>query len=223
MFPTVVAVYGGDLEGFRECIEAQERLAAQAGFDRMKALSGMQRAEWALAAGAYAEALVLGEKAIAGYRALGSPFGLANSLATYCDAHLLSGSGDRIPALLLEAIVTALPNGLACWSFDALALYAAQGGRASEAALALGFADARYRDIEEIRRPWDRQVERRALELLADLPPADLAARRAEGARLAADEAETLARNVLGFQDISARGAAAGVQPVESKQPEVTP
>jgi predicted ATPase/DNA-binding winged helix-turn-helix (wHTH) protein len=214
LWATTVAAYSGDLQRFAARIDEQERLAASASFDRLRILSRMQRAELALASGACSRALALGTEAIAAYRAFGSPFGVANCLATYCDSLLLSGRHEEVPEPLLEAILTALPNGVACWSFDSLAVYAATAGRLEEAALALGFADAQYRSIEEIRRPWDRQVERRALEMLAALPAELLAARRTEGARLTDHEAEALARDLLasGIQHISARAAGGGVQ-----------
>jgi len=93
-----------------------------------------------------------------------------------------------------EAVPLLREDGALFWLFDHFALHGALAGRAKDAALLAGYADAAYRRVGRQREPMGcNAVERLAMLLRETLPAEEISRLRELGARLSEDQALTLA------------------------------
>ena len=195
---STVAAYAPSLERFISCLDAFEMAALEARSARLIALASMQRAECALRSGDSRRAIELSELAIDHCRRITNPFGLANSLCTLASAYLLEGYPDQAADSLAEAVPIAMGVGIGAWACDPFALYAVRTGHARQGALLLGFADRRYEETHEVRRPWDTDVAGlAAAEAAATLGSGEVSALRQRGATLGAAEVLAFAAELL--------------------------
>jgi hypothetical protein len=166
---STVAAFGHDMALFASRIRSLEAAALAIGGARYIALASMQRAAHALSVGDVASALALAPAALRNTAGLGNPLGFANARLKYSIALLLADRDEEARGLMCECLPVARLSGVLGWACDPLALYAARQGRASEAARLVGFADACYAAIEEIRRPIDERVAALAMDLAASM------------------------------------------------------
>lgn len=193
-----VAAYDDDPENYARLTRIQEELARQAGSHRLEMVSKDYFLEAALNTGRVQEALQLGRELLTLLGAHDNSLVRAISSANICHAHLLAGDTEAVSAVARQALPIALGSGVAGWLFDPLALYAARLGRHDAAARLLGFADARYAAIEEIRRLHDRRSAAETEALVAKaIGAGELERLRAEGAAMGSDQAAALAAEVL--------------------------
>jgi hypothetical protein len=137
-------------------------------------------------AGDCADAIALGERAVAELRQLDQPSNLGLALSNLCAALLLCGQPERARASAAEAWPLMSRSGWSYLLVDSLALLAAGQGRPVDAARLLGVADAWYAAHQEERQPNEAALERRSASALdAALGPAVHAAERAGGRGLA--------------------------------------
>ena len=184
--------------------------AAEAGLQRALALAeaiGDERrilrvrfriAEAATAAGRWPEAIAEGQAVVAELQRQNRPLQLGMALANLAAAHGLSGDTAAARAAASAALPLLLPHhygGVLCHH---LALLSAQAGRAGEAALLLGHADAWYAANQS---PQRQAVEQRLLAEAWPVIEAQLGAQaglqREAGARAGAAEAQAWMRRAL--------------------------
>ena len=181
----------GDPGQARELLEdALSEIGTRGGFaDRALLWMG----ELAEGDGDSAAAQHLFEQALELGRARGSKIGIANAL--HALGRVVAGQGDlrRAGALQNEALELRHQIGDApgvVGSLEAVAGLAAASGSHHQAATLMGAADAVRRQKGYTRAPWERAWSESALEhVRGALPPVDLDAARAAGARLTIDEA----------------------------------
>ena len=170
-------------------------LAQHAGADRAAAWARLKLADAALMAGDCAEAIELGEQAVAELRQLDQPSNLGLALSNLCAALLLCGQPARACEMAAEALPLMARSGWAYLLLDSVALLAAEHGRAAQAARLLGVVDAWYAAHQDERQPNEAALERHASTAIdTALGQPGHAAQRAEGRALADADAQRLAR-----------------------------
>jgi hypothetical protein len=194
----VVSAYGDDLALYASRCRVQLAAAVEAGSERLAAVARMFLVEATLNSGDIAHALELSRASVAEMRCGDWTLARGNSLATFCVACLMANDPEPIPAAALDALRFALPNGVGGWLFDPLSLYAARIGRAEDAAKMLGFADACYAAIEEVRRLQDQWAEGEAVAAIEKaIGVKRLSTLRQAGRELTVEQGEMLARQFL--------------------------
>jgi len=149
-------------------------------------------------AGDVLAAIALGQSAVAEIRPLDLPVRLAWALANLCAAHLMAGELAPACVAAVEAWPLMWQNESGADLLNHVALIAARMEKAAVAAKLLGFADAAYAANQDRPQPNEARLAALAAEAIdAALGPGEAAGLRARGAKLSADEAESLAREVL--------------------------
>jgi hypothetical protein len=148
---------------------------------------------------ALAEAVALGQAAVAAQQPLLRPATLGMAWSNLCAAQLLAGDDAGARASAAQALPLLRPNLYANVLFNHLALLAARAGQAERGARLLGHADRWY---AANRSPRRQRVEARTLALAlpalqAALGEARCEALRAEGATLDDLAADALAAALL--------------------------
>ncbi len=189
-----VCIHRGDAAGYRAASRTELDLAEQAGADRAAAWARLKLADAALMANDLAEAIDLGRRAVRQLRALDQPSNLGLALSNLCAALLLEGQRPAALAAAAEALPLMWRNGWGYLLLDSLALLAARGGRATDAALLLGFVDAWYAAHDDMRQPNEaRLADLARASATAELGGARVATLLHEGTLLSEAQAEALA------------------------------
>jgi len=159
-----VAAYGDAPGRFSLLVDDEERLARQAGSLRFLGNAKLYRAEAALNLGRPRDALRIAERILGALA--GREDSLGHSIASAIRCHALVALGHDADAVdaARGALAFGGPNGRAAWFLDVLALASARRDRSRESAALLGFADAHYREIDEVRRAQDRRCADEAQE-----------------------------------------------------------
>lgn len=109
-------------------------------------------------------------------------------------AHTVRGDLNEALTMAREAAPLLRDHGALFWLFDHLALRAALAGRARDAALIAGYADAVHEKTGHPREPMGRQTVARLGALLNEALPQDEHAQLARlGAQVSEDQALTIA------------------------------
>jgi DNA-binding winged helix-turn-helix (wHTH) protein len=159
-----VAAYDDGPGSFSLLVDDEERLARQAGSSRFLGNVNLYRAEAALNLARPRDALRIAERILGALVGRESSLGHSIASAIRCQALVALDHGADAASAAREALAFARPNGRAAWFLDILALASARRGRERESAALLGFADAHYREIHEIRRAQDRRCADEAQE-----------------------------------------------------------
>lgn len=155
----------------REAGRKAIRLCEVVGAERSALVVSSNLVEAMMEMGAFDEAIATGEKLIARLR--GSPHNeiLGNVLALVSAALTLTGDAERALPRAQEAVPLLRDHGMLFWFFDHLALRAAVAGRARDAALIAGYAEALSREFGRPRDPLGREAVDRLAALLKDAFP----------------------------------------------------
>jgi hypothetical protein len=195
---TVAAAYGGDMKLLGSRLDDQERAAREAGSFRREVESSWQRVGWAVGSGDIQLALKLSLVAVSKAEEFGHPQPITRARLAHCCALLLSGSVAKARAALRECLATAGPDGFLGCLLDAFALYAARENRPAQSARLLGFADACYGRIDQVRGPLEARMASEALEEISrGLDKSRIAQWRAAESGSSRPEALALAEEVL--------------------------
>jgi hypothetical protein len=193
-----VCIHQGDAQGYRQASRLELDLAERAGADRAAAWARLKLADAALMAGDRAEAIALGQAAVAQLRLLDQPSNLGLALSNLCAALLLSGNAAKAREAAAEALPLMWRNGWAYLLLDSVALIAARNARHLCAARLLGFVDQWYTSHQDERQPNEAALESLAAgEIDAGIGEARRAMARREGRTLRDADAESLARDLL--------------------------
>ncbi len=203
-----ISNYRGDAATYRSMCRACLALAEQAGAERRVAILSSNLGDAVLMAGELDEAIALLTRAEAELRALDQSQSRGVALCNLACALLMKGD---LPAARM-ALVTALPLMRAHPSggviFNHVALVAGRTGQPAQAAQLLGFADAWYASIQDVRQPNEAHLAElvtRAIDTAME--PAEQAELRASGGQFTLPEAESQARRVLAQAElVGARG-----------------
>jgi hypothetical protein len=132
-------------------------------------------------------------------RDLDQPSHRGLALTNLAEALLLDGQEQRARETIAHALPLMWANGWGHMALDTLAALAASARDAPTSARLLGYVDAYYSDNHETRQPNEARLAAHTVALLEAACGADGYTHwRAEGARLAKDQARVLADTWLG-------------------------
>ena len=193
-----VSNYCGDAAGLIANTRAELALAEQAGAPRTVAWCRLKLADGVLMAGDVREAIALGEQAVKQLGDLDQPSHRGLALTNLAEALLLDGQEGRARETIAQALPLMWANGWGHMPLETLATLAASAGDAPASARLLGYVDAYYSNNRETRQPNEARLAARTVAVLNAACGADGYANwRAEGARLARDQARALAERWL--------------------------
>jgi len=152
-----VAAFGDNPARFLVLVAAEERLARQAGSARFVGNTRLYYAEALLNLGRTREALAVGDETLRLLAGWEHCLGYSVATALRCHALLAMSLDAEAAASAGSVLPHAAANGVAGWFYDVLAVAAARGGRHRQSAILLGYADAWYAAMREIRRMQDRR------------------------------------------------------------------
>jgi len=154
----------------------------------------LKLADAALMAGQVAEAIALGEAAVAQLGDLDQPSHRGLALTNLAEALVADGQEARARETIAEALPLMWTNGWGHLPLDTLAALAAAAGDRQTSARLLGYVDAYYSGNREIRQLNEARLATRTVVLLDAMCGATGYAHwRDEGTRLTRDQARALA------------------------------
>jgi len=194
-----VSNYRGDAAGYRAHTRAELALAEEAGAPRTAAWCRLKLADGALMAGDVRDAIALGEEAAKLLGDLEQPSHQGLALTNLAEALLLDRQEQRARETIARALPLMWANGWEHMPIETLAALAAAAGDAPTSARLLGYVDAYYTDNREARQPNEARIAVHTVALLEAACGADGYEHwRAEGTRLAKEQARALASSWLG-------------------------
>lgn len=171
-----------------------EKLCVLAGAERSAFVAAANLVSVSMEMGDFARAISDGRSLVARLRSTSHSALLAHMQFVLAAALVECGELDEALAAARDAAPVLRDEDMLCCLFDHLALRAGLMGRAADAALLLGHAEAVYRKFERPREPIERRaVDRLDAVLAAALPDTDIVRLKREGALLTEEQAIRLA------------------------------
>lgn len=190
----VIETVRGRFDEARVAQKKAEHLCEMTGADRVALIVAANFVQFSLERGDIDGAISAGRNLTVRLRDTRHSYLLGGVLGVLTGALTMAGNLDEALRVAREATPHLRDEGMLYWLFDQLSLLAALSGRAKDAALLAGYADAVYEKLGRTREPMGRHAMERLASVLRDsLQENEIAELQHLGAQLSEDQATRIA------------------------------